>query len=323
MNGYVCKSDRTNEQDMEKINAYTRRKYLPDEVYTFSVILCDNEVDRDFECFTVEALGKLSKLFVGKTGITDHDHSSRNQYARIYSTELIEVPGKFTQRGEAYCQLSAKAYIPKNRETESLIESIESGIRKEVSVGCAVGSRRCSICGEERCTHVRGRRYGGELCVHILEEPTDAYEFSFVAVPAQRAAGVTKKYTMQNEHMGKEDITMENVMKALEAENECITLSGEALIRLKKEIGTLKEKADWGERYREALCVQILKNGALAQPQLGRGILGEIVKKLSVSELEELSEVFSKIAKQHFPITPQLAVENGEKRACDDGAFKI
>ena len=27
---------------MEKINLYTRRAYKPEEVYTFSVVLCDN-----------------------------------------------------------------------------------------------------------------------------------------------------------------------------------------------------------------------------------------------------------------------------------------
>lgn len=38
---------------MEKINLYTRRAYKPEEVYTFSVVLCDNEVDG-----TVSALRK-------------------------------------------------------------------------------------------------------------------------------------------------------------------------------------------------------------------------------------------------------------------------
>ena len=42
--------------EMEKINRYTRRPYSPEEVYTFSLVLCDNEVDRDFERFSREAL---------------------------------------------------------------------------------------------------------------------------------------------------------------------------------------------------------------------------------------------------------------------------
>ena len=32
----------------------------------------------------------------------------------------------------------------------------------------------------------------GKKCIGELSEPTDAYEFSFVAVPAQPGAGVTK-----------------------------------------------------------------------------------------------------------------------------------
>lgn len=42
-------------QELEKINQYTRREFQAQELYTFSVVLCDNQVDRDFECFTKAA----------------------------------------------------------------------------------------------------------------------------------------------------------------------------------------------------------------------------------------------------------------------------
>ena len=42
------------------------------------------------------------------------------------------------------------------------------------------------------CGHRRGQTYDGRLCFFNLEEPADAYEWSFVAVPAQRKAGVVK-----------------------------------------------------------------------------------------------------------------------------------
>ncbi len=59
--------------------------------------------------------------------------------------------------------------------------------------------------GAERVLHLRrGRRhlrprarvrlYGEKLCFMELQEPTDAYEWSFVAVPAQRRAGVVKRF---------------------------------------------------------------------------------------------------------------------------------
>ena len=53
--GYVLKSnsDYVLEQtELDLINQYTRRKLSRDEVYIFSVVLCDNEIDREFEKFT-------------------------------------------------------------------------------------------------------------------------------------------------------------------------------------------------------------------------------------------------------------------------------
>ena len=74
------------------------------------------------------------------------------------------------------------------------IEDIEGGIKREVSIGCAVARTVCSVCGKVygSCEHRKGVTYDGKLCVAVLCEPTDAYEFSFVAVPAQRQAGVQK-----------------------------------------------------------------------------------------------------------------------------------
>ena len=59
----------TTDEDMVLINQYTRRQLSKDEVYIFSLVLCDNDVDRDYERFSVKALEGLSKLFMGKTGI--------------------------------------------------------------------------------------------------------------------------------------------------------------------------------------------------------------------------------------------------------------
>mgnify|MGYP001072091565 CR=1 FL=1 len=59
---------------------------------------------------------------------------------------------------------------------------------------CWTRRRTCSICGGDygSCGHTAGKRYDGALCYVTLQEPTDAYEWSFVAVPAQRRAGVIK-----------------------------------------------------------------------------------------------------------------------------------
>ena len=75
----IVKSIQTTSDDMALINKYTRREMKPDEVFIFTVILCDNEVDRDGESFTQDSLEKLSELFLGKTGIFDHNPKIENQ----------------------------------------------------------------------------------------------------------------------------------------------------------------------------------------------------------------------------------------------------
>ena len=100
-----------------------------------------------------------------------------------------------TQNGVT--MLKGWAYMLRGAETDGLIRQIEGGIKKEVSIGCTVRRKMCSICGEEygACGHVKGETYGAERCAAILCEAADAYEFSFVAVPAQKEAGVLKKQT--------------------------------------------------------------------------------------------------------------------------------
>ena len=162
------------EKELELINSYARRQLSADEVYVFSVVLCDNEVDRDFERFTVDSLKKLGELFVGKTGIFDHNPTAKNQSARIISTEVEEISGKKNSLGENYFRLKARAYMPKSEGNLELRDAIDSGIVREVSVGCSVGKTLCSICGSElsSCSHIKGERYSGKLCCGELVNPT-------------------------------------------------------------------------------------------------------------------------------------------------------
>ncbi|MBQ8624179.1 MAG: hypothetical protein IJ424_07420 [Oscillospiraceae bacterium] len=187
-----------NSETLAKINKFTRRELSADEVYCFNVILCDNEIDRDNEKFSKEALKKLAELYVGKTGIFNHDPKGENQTARIFDASVIEDPSRKTTDGETYAYLSAKAYMVKTDKNADLIKEIDAGIKKEVSVGCSVAGRVCSVCKKDSangmCAHKKGRSYAGKKCYHILNNPTDAYEWSFVAVPAQRNAGVTKRF---------------------------------------------------------------------------------------------------------------------------------
>ncbi|MGN0601887.1 MAG: hypothetical protein ACI4I7_04175 [Oscillospiraceae bacterium] len=255
---------------MEKVNKFTRKTLSAEEIYAFPVILCDNEIDRDNERFSIDALRKLAPLFIGKTGIFDHNPKGENQTARIFDTEVKTYTDRVTSAGEPYTCLIAKAYMVRTAKSADLISEIEGGIKKEVSVSCSVKKQLCSICGADMkkspCTHIKGAKYGDKICSVILDEPFDAYEWSFVAVPAQKNAGITKKYG------GK-------------TENE------EIITAMKSEIAELKKE---NAEAKELLKREILRLSFLCNPILTVKTVGILTEKMSFRQLTELKENLEK-----------------------------
>lgn len=194
----VCKSVAASaapvsDADMAAINAQALSTLSPDDVFVFRCAMCNDQPDRDFERFPVETLEGLAKMFVGKPVISDHAWSASRQVARIYRTEL-------STHDDGSTHLIGHCYMPRNDTTKDMIAAISGGIMREMSVGCAIGRTTCSICGADamECQHIKGAQYAGGTCIYELRDPLDAYELSFVAVPAQPAAGVTK----QNHNQG-------------------------------------------------------------------------------------------------------------------------
>lgn len=183
---------------MELINEYALSPLDPADVFAFKVTMCANEVDRDHEMFPLKTLQELSEMFVGKTVVKDHVHKSDNQIARIYQTYLSQDASSITKAGEIYTQLVAKCYMVKTASNADLIAEVNAGIRKEVSLGCRVTKAVCSVCGTDNtksyCKHFPGQIYEEKSCFFKLEGASDAYELSFVAIPAQREAGTVKSY---------------------------------------------------------------------------------------------------------------------------------
>ncbi len=290
-------------EDMSFINSFALRELSKDEIFSFSVILCDNDIDRDFERFSEESLKTLEKLFVGKTGILNHSMKSEDQSCRTYKTELITDSSKKTVDGKPYVYLKAWCYTIRSDKNDALIRDIESGIKKEVSVSCSSSSRICSICGETHCNHIAGRKYNGKRCVKTIDGITDAYEWSFVAVPAQRKAGVTKAYDKEK--------SMENILKSIKEENQ-VTLKSSELKKLSDYIDSLEAKSSDGEKYRASLCEKAKKGFSLALPSLNQECIDEIVNSLSSTELENLCKALKKESAKVVPISQFYKEEKTE-----------
>ena len=271
---------------MEAINAQAKGKLKAEDVYVFSVRLCDDQVDRDMERFDTAALPALAKLFIGKTGIVDHQWRSDNQVARIFQTQVVQEDG--------ISYIKAWAYIRRGGHCDEVIADIEAGIKKEVSVGCAMGSAICSICGSEygTCGHQKGESYDGQICHAILKEPMDAYEFSFVAGPAQRDAGVIKA-------MGRGNRTLKDLADAY---------------GIQAEYRSLHKLAQLGLEYEKQLKDQVVRLCLSLDLGATEPVLRSIMDKASAQDLKELKTALEQRMAQLLPAQTQLrgAAQAGE-----------
>lgn len=176
------------ERELALINAQALRALSADEIFTFRLAACDNQIDRDCERFTEATLEQLSKLYIGKPVLRDHKWSAETQTARVFDAQVAD-------EGEVK-RLVLSCYMVRTASTADTIAAIEGGILRECSVGCAVEHVNCSICGADQrktlCEHWAGKEYDGAMCVFELDGAADAYEVSLVAVPAQPEAGAVK-----------------------------------------------------------------------------------------------------------------------------------
>ena len=272
------------------INTLAKAELTGEQVYVFSLRLCDDQVDRDFERFDTGALPALAKLFIGKTGVVDHKWSSENQVARIFAAETA------MENGVSF--IKAWAYIRRGGSNDEVIADIEAGIKKEVSVGCAMGRSVCSVCGSEygSCGHQKGQYYDGQLCCTILKEPMDAYEFSVVAVPAQVNAGVLKG-------MGG---------------NKCLKELADEF-GAQSEYRALFKEAQLGRQYRKELedsvvrlCLA-LELGAEADTYQG------VAKMAAAEDLMKLKSALENRLAESLPVQTQLGGNAGGMEAVESG----
>lgn len=175
--------------EMALVNAQTLTPLTEEEVFLFRVAAADDRVDRDGERFPPETLREMAERYPGKPMLLDHNWRVKSQTARVYAADV--------ETGEDHVtRLILRAYMLRTPETKSAIAAIEGGILREVSVGLMVDKSLCSICGQPfgSCEHRKGESYNGSICHVELRGASDVYEVSFVAVPAQKDAGIIKHF---------------------------------------------------------------------------------------------------------------------------------
>ena len=89
----VIRSGSPTAAQLEAINAQARATLTGEQVYVFSLRLCDDQIDRDYERFDTGALPELAKLFIGKTEIF-HMGGQRSEIIRRISEPETLYCGK-------------------------------------------------------------------------------------------------------------------------------------------------------------------------------------------------------------------------------------
>ncbi|WP_429845346.1 hypothetical protein [Brevibacillus sp. FIR094] len=324
--------------DLSIINGLTRRDFSAEELYVFPVLCCHTRIDREGDRFTKQSLDDMVGLAKGVTFIFDHRWSAQGQTARVYKAEVRQA-----EDGEH--ELIGWAYMPKNETTQPIIDAIDAGILKEVSVGFGYKELQCSVCKQSyyggNCPHLRGREYEGDICFTWINGISEWYEISFVAVPAQQGAGVEKSFRQQMDDEkesklkgGESDVNLIELFKSMGVEvkddNHALSIvkgwmaDAEKLKGLEEELKSEQEKHSATKSQLDAAQKEKPDSSMVAAGQKFfdetrnsiikmAGMLDENVKTLEVvlknvsdiTGLLEIKDAYQEKVDKRFPVTPQ------------------
>ena len=148
------------------------------------------------------------------------------------------------------------------------------------------------------CGHIRGEVYNNKLCHCILSDITDAYEWSFVAIPAQVNAGVTKGF-------GKSYADVQDIIKAVR-NGTCVRLTKEQSAELGSYIATLEKQAEDGKVYRRNLIDEVVKFAVISMPEIDGDSIRRMCQPTDINELVKIRDAFRHKASEIIPLSPQL-----------------
>lgn len=205
---------RPSQEQLAKINTFTRTAKTEDEVVVFPTLACNDLIDRDIEAFTPKALKQFVEL-EGDLGIAGKSLMLSHNYRSLPTGRLFDAE---TMRKGGMNAVRAWTYVPNTDQYKSFIENIDYGVFWAVSIGARLKSVTCSVCkgkfdwffnwvcenGHEKGSYYDPNADGTKspgmakddgtnlLCYAKMEDPTDFFELSVVFLGAQYAAAFEK-----------------------------------------------------------------------------------------------------------------------------------
>ena len=144
---------------------------------------------------------------------------------------------------------------------------------------------------------MKGEVYDGQSCCVILKEPMDAYEFSFVAVPAQRDAGVLKA-------LGGRSRKLKELAEEFGAQAE---------------YRALYKQAQLGQQYEKQLQDSVVRLGLALELGVSEPVLRSLAKTAAADDLLALKEALEERLNEMLPVSTQLMGKSGRGETVESG----
>jgi hypothetical protein len=185
-------------KEFEHIKPLVSEDTTPEQLYIFSLRMCNNDIDADNDKLSDDFLRQFAEQINTSSIplIKDHTWTADGQIGRVYRAEVLS--DGVNSLGEPYTYVLGYAYVAADSD---IVSRIKLGLLSEVSVGFDGSGYTCSVCGagvkshDCQCTngHVFGTEYEGNPVYRNVNQCLSALECSFVPVPAQDGAEIQSK----------------------------------------------------------------------------------------------------------------------------------